>query len=126
MTWDELAIDMLKAAKALLDAHPRSAASRAYYAAHIALARVLEQHGFTPDRGYSTQQHRRQSRLIGQYLGHLGAQGIRSMRQLFSRLYARRIDSDYVRRVTINRQIALESVRDASAVFVALGLQEVA
>ena len=42
MTWDELAIDLLKAAKAMLDTHPRSSASRAYYAAHIALAKVLE------------------------------------------------------------------------------------
>jgi uncharacterized protein (UPF0332 family) len=124
MTWDELAIDLLKAAKTMLDAHPRSSASRAYYAAHIALAKALEADGFVPDRGYSTQQHKRQSRLIGQYLARLGAVGVRQLRQTFSRLYARRIDSDYVRRVTIDRAVALESVRDASAVFVALGIQE--
>lgn len=126
MTWDELAIDLLRAAKAVLNTHPRSSASRAYYAAHIALAKVLEASGFVPDRGYATQQHKRQSNLIGQHLGHLGITGVKNMRQMFSRLYARRIDSDYVRRVTINRQIALESVRDASAVFAALGVQEAA
>jgi len=126
MTWDELAIDLLKAAKAMLETHPRSSASRAYYAGHIALAKALEEHGFVPDRGYSTQQHRRQSSLIGQHLGHLGLNGVRELRRMMSRLYARRIDADYVRRVTIDRQIALESVRDASAVFVALGIQEAA
>jgi hypothetical protein len=126
MSWDEMAIDLLKAAKAMLNTHPRSSASRAYYAAHIALAKALEAHGFVPDHGSSTQQHKRQSRLIGQYLGHLGLSGIRLIRQAFSRLYARRIDSDYVRRVTIDREIALESVRDASTVFVALGVQEAA
>lgn len=124
MTWDELAIDLLKAAKAMLTTHPRSAASRAYYAAHIALAKSLQANGFAPDQGYSTQQHRRQSRLIGQHLGHLGSQEVRELRQLFSRLYTRRIDSDYVRRVTIDRGIALESVRDASAVFVTLDVRE--
>jgi hypothetical protein len=125
MTWDELAIDMLKAAKALLRAHPRSAASRAYYAAHIALAKALEMRGFVPDRGFSTQQHKRQSRLIGQYLVSLGARGVREMRQAFSRLYTRRVDADYVRRVSMDRAIALESVRDASAVLAALGVREV-
>jgi hypothetical protein len=126
MTWDEFAIDLLKAAKAMLGTHPRSSASRAYYAAHIALAKVLEAHGFVPDRGYSTQQHKRQSRLIGQHLGHLGPVGVRALKQLFSRLYTRRIDADYVRRVTIDRQIALDSLRDASAVFVVLDVKEAA
>lgn len=126
MTWDELAIDLLKAAKSMLEPYPRSSASRAYYAAHIALAKALEQSGFVADRGYSTQQHKRQSRLIGRFLGHLGGSGTRELRRLMSRLYARRVDADYVRRVTIDRQIALESVRDASAVFVALGIREAA
>jgi uncharacterized protein (UPF0332 family) len=126
MTWDELAIDMIKAAKAMLDTHPRSSASRAYYAAHIALAKALQARGFVPDRGYSTQQHKRQSKLIGQHLGSLGKQGVKELRQAISRLYARRIDSDYVRRVTIDRQIALESLRDASAVLVVLGVSEAA
>ena len=40
-----------------------------------------------------------------------------------SRLYSRRIDSDYVRRVTIDRAIALESLRDANSVLRALGVQ---
>jgi hypothetical protein len=126
MTWDELAIDLLKAAKAMLRTHPRSSASRAYYAAHIALAKVLEAGGFVPASGYSTQHHTRQSKLIGQYLQRLGARGVRNMKQVFSRLYARRVDSDYVRRVTIDSNIAMESVRDASAVFAVLGVQEVA
>jgi uncharacterized protein (UPF0332 family) len=126
MTWDELAIDLLKASKAMLKSHPRSSASRAYYAAHIALAKVLQQRGFVPGRPYSTQPHLQQSRLIGQFLNHLGILGIRNLRQLFSRLYSRRIDSDYVRTVTIDQQIALDSVRDASSVFVVLGIVELA
>ena len=126
MTWDELAIDLLKAAKAMLVTHPRSSASRAYYAAQIALAKALEQNGFVPDRGYSTQQHKKQSSLIGEHLSHLGSNGVKELRRMLSRLYARRVDADYVRRVTIDRQIALESLRDASAVFMALSIEEAA
>src|SRR5581483_12032757 len=115
MTWDLLAFDLLNAAKAMLSSHPRSSASRSYYAAHIALAKALEAKGFVPDPGHSTQQHQRQSRLIGQYLPHLGPPGVKRLRQTMSRLYSRRIDSDYVRRVTIDRAIALESLRDANS-----------
>ena len=124
MTWDEMAIDLLKASKAMLKTHPRSSASRAYYAAHIALAKILQERGFVPGRPYSTQPHLRQARLIGEFLNHLGVLGVRNLRQLFNRLYSRRIDADYVRTVTINEQIALDSVRDASSVFVVLGIQE--
>jgi uncharacterized protein (UPF0332 family) len=124
VTWDELAIDLLQAAKRTLDSHPRSSASRSYYAAHIALAKSLELNGFVSSPGYSTQQHKRQAKLIRQHLTHLGAVGMKRLIQALSRLYARRIDSDYVRRVTIDRDIALESLRDASSVFVALMVQE--
>lgn len=125
MTWDELAIDLLRAARATLNEHPRSSASRAYYAAHIALAKSLEANGFAPSAGYSTQQHVRQSQLIGQYFGGLGPVGVRKLRRTISRPYSRRIDADYVPRVTIDQRIALESLRDASAVLNVLGVPEV-
>ena len=124
MTWNEFAIDLLQAAKVLLSSHPRSSASRSYYAAHIALAKALEASGYVPDHPYSTQPHKKQSKLIGLHLGHLGPMGVKRLRQTMSRLYARRIDSDYVRCVTIDSAIAIESMRDASAVLMALGIQE--
>ncbi len=124
MTWDELAIDLLRAAKSLVDSHPRSAASRAYYAAHIALAKALQANGYVPMAGGATQPHRLQSRLIERHLGHMGAGTVRSLRRAFSRLYSRWIDADYVRRAMIDRAIALESVRDAVSVLWALDVRE--
>jgi hypothetical protein len=124
MTWDELAIDLLRAAKAMLDSHPRSSASRSYYAAHIALAKELRSKRYVPSLNYSTQPHREQSMLIGKYLANLGPAGIRRLRQTMSRLYTRRIDSDYVPRASVDRQMALESVRNASAILSVLRIRE--
>ena len=124
MTWDELAIDMLKAAQMLLDTHPRSSASRAYYAAHIALAKTLEAHGYVPQGG-QTPPHKKQKTLIGQYLSGIGQSNVKELNRLFTRLYGRRIDSDYIRQVTIDRSIARDSIRDASSVFRSLKMPEV-
>jgi uncharacterized protein (UPF0332 family) len=126
MTWDEMAIDLLQAAKAMHATHPRSAASRAYYAAHIALAKVLQASGFVPAARRSTQSHDAQRRLIGLHLVHLGDRRVRDLRALFVRLYARRIDSDYIRTAQVDRSAALDAIRDASSVFVMLGIQEAA
>ena len=126
MTWDQLAIDLLKAARAMRETHPRSSASRSYYSAHIALAKELESRGFVVKRPYSTQPHKGQSKLIDQYLGHLGPKAVKRLKRTMSRLYSRRIDSDYVRRVTIDRGLAMDSLRDASAVCVALKIKEAA
>jgi hypothetical protein len=124
MTWNEMAIDMLKAAKAMLGSYPRSSVSRAYYGAHIALAQALRAEGYVPDHRNSTQPHNGQSKLIGIHLARLGPRGVKELRQLFSRLHIRRIDSDYVRQVTIDRATAMESVRDASTVFIMLNIPE--
>lgn len=124
MTWDEMSIDLLQAAKSLLVNHPRSAASRAYYAAHIALAKELEANGYRPTAGRTTQPHLRQVVLINQHLGYLGVKRIRELRRVIRRLYDRRIDADYVKRVSVDYLIALESIRDASVVFAMFGLKE--
>jgi uncharacterized protein (UPF0332 family) len=124
MTWDDMAIDLLQAAKMLLVDHPRSAASRAYYAAHIALAKQLQANGFVPGAGQSTHPHLRQVALIDRFLSHMGQKRVAELRRVFRRLYSRRIDADYVRRVTFDYQTALESVRDASVVFATFNMRE--
>ncbi len=126
MTWDEMAIDMLHAAKATRLSHPRCCASRAYYAAHVALAKALIKKGYKPSPGATTQGHKMQPKLIDQFLGEMGLKKRRDLKRILARLYRRRLDSDYVPEATVDAGIALESVRDAGAVFVTLGMPEVA
>lgn len=89
--------------------------SRAYYAAHVALAKELIANGYVPPIGRQTQRHRDQSVLIRRYLKALKPATQKRLVATFVRLYARRIDADYKRTVMIDRTIALDSVRDAAA-----------
>ena len=117
MTWDEIGKNNLQAAKRTLDDQPRSSASRAYYAAHVVLADALVTAGYPLTPGRQTPPHVAQAQLIGAHLGGRGPAFVREARAVVRRLYARRLDADYRRTVTVDRAIARESVRDASTLF---------
>jgi uncharacterized protein (UPF0332 family) len=114
MTWNEMSVSSLAVAQAVSRDHARSAVSRAYYSAHVALAQRLLDEGYVPPAGVQTQPHRDQARLIKRYLAGLGQAGVRQMVTAFGRLYSRRIDADYKRTVTIDRAVALDSLRDTA------------
>jgi uncharacterized protein (UPF0332 family) len=115
MTWFEIGKNHLQAAQRTLDHEARSAASRAYYAAHVVLADVLAAAGYALTPGRQTPPHNEQPQLIGQ---HLAARGLAwELRAVIRRLYARRIDADYKRTVTVDRATAVDSIRDASTLF---------
>jgi uncharacterized protein (UPF0332 family) len=117
MTWAEMAVSSLAAAKKLLSDHPRASASRSYYAAHVALTEQLLKVGYVPPKGRQTQPHAGQSGLIRKKLAlSLGAVATKQMTAAFSRLYSRRIDADYNCNVTVDRSTALESIRNSASV----------
>ncbi|MGA2497644.1 MAG: HEPN domain-containing protein [Tepidisphaeraceae bacterium] len=117
MTWSEIGKNNLQAAKLNLAGQPRSAASRAYYAAHVVLAEKLVANGCPLSPGRQTPAHAAQASLIGRHLAHEGTKVVRELRAVIRRLYARRIDADYKRNVTMDRLLAMESIRDASTLF---------
>jgi uncharacterized protein (UPF0332 family) len=123
MTWIEIGRNNLQAAKRTLTDEPRSAASRAYYAAHVVLADALVGHGCPLQAGRQTPPHNAQAKLIGSHLAHRGASFVRELRAVIRRLQARRIDADYKRTVTVDRALALDSIRDASTLFEMLSVR---
>lgn len=126
MTWAEMAISSLAAARTVISEHPRASASRSYYAAHVALAEQLLSTGYVPPDGRQTQPHLSQSKLIKEKLSaSLGVTTTKRLVAAFSRLYTRRIDSDYKRTVTIDRGTALDSLRDAASILRAFKIGEV-
>lgn len=120
MSWLEIGKNHLEAAKLLIDDHPRSAASRAYYAAHVVLADSLIRAGADLSAGRQTPSHRAQAKLIAEHFAARGSLFVRRLKTSISRLYSRRIDADYLRSVTLDTATARECVRDASTVFVML------
>ena len=123
MTWFEIGHNSLQAAKRTLSEHPRSSASRAYYAAHVVLTEALANEGWSAQTNSQTPPHHLQAKLIGQYLSYKGDRFVRELRTLVRRLYDRRLDADYRRTVTVDRSIALDSVRDSTTVLIMLGVR---
>jgi len=119
MTWIEIGQDHLKAAKGLVRTHPRSAVSRAYYAAHSVLTERLEQSGWKPSPSRQTASHDHQASLVTKHLG------VATVSRLIGRLHKRRLDADYNRRITIGFDVAIQAVREASELFVHLRIREV-
>jgi uncharacterized protein (UPF0332 family) len=123
MTWVEIGKSHLSAAKSLRVSHPRSSISRSYYAAHVALAQSLFNSGYAPVNGRQTQPHQSQAKLIGIHLAHFTPNAVKELRAVTRRLYARRIDADYKRNMTVDAATASQSLQDVSTLFYLLGVQ---
>ena len=116
MDWNDIGRDSLRAARVVRAEHPRSAVSRAYYAAHSVVAQALQDEGYVPPNGRQTQPHDAQANLIRLHLSPRGQRFVRELQSTIRRLYAARLDADYNRRVTIDATVSLQAVRDAHAV----------
>lgn len=122
MNWSEIATSSLSSAKAIWKEHPRSSVSRSYYAAHVVLAGRLVDNGYVPPSGRQTQPHGGRASFIKKYLVQLSPVAVKRLAMLVGRLYNRRIDADYKRTVTVDSQVALDSLRDAATVLRTLGV----
>jgi hypothetical protein len=120
MTWMQIGQDHLRAAKQLVRQHPRSAVSRAYYAAHVTLTQRLSENGWVAPANRQTPEHHRQSFLAGQFLA-----SPKAPRQLIAGLYRRRLDADYNKRSHVGHDIAIQAVREACELFYHLRVTEV-
>jgi uncharacterized protein (UPF0332 family) len=124
MAWIEIGRNNLDAAKRTKSEFPRTCASRAYYAAHVILAQNLADAGYVPPLEMQTPPHSRQVILVDNYLGYKGPNTVRELRSAMRRLYKRRLDADYNRRITVDPPTAQECLRDACTVFKLLGVEE--
>ncbi len=122
-SWFEIARNHLLPAKRMCKAHPRSAVSRAYYAAHVLLTDALIGNGYVPVPPYETAPHKQQALLVAQYLASGGPLLVADLSQAVSRLYKRRLDADYSRLVAVDAVSAKDAIRDAVEVFALLKVE---
>ena len=125
-TWTEMALEAKGAAERLMSrkteaTHPRSACSRAYYAAYAAVTSVLPPgtpmaHGGNP----SHQQLPALTTTLSRYPLHTR----RAIRQALSRLYKRRLDADYAPGSAVTDAVARNCLRDCALVFTEIGLHK--
>ena len=117
MTWTEIGLSHLKAAKRTVDTEPRSSASRSYYAIHVVLAEALNAAGYKFAKLRQTQPHKDQKLLIDRYLHGFSQNDLRRLKTAVRQAYRRRLDADYDRRITFSKSMALDSLRDVVTVF---------
>jgi uncharacterized protein (UPF0332 family) len=117
MAWVDMARNNLLAAKRMCKAHPRSAVSRAYYAAHVLLTDALIRAGYVPAPPYETAPHKQQANLVGIHLSAGGPQFVSDLSLAVARLYKSRLDADYSQLAAVGASQAKEAVRDAVEVF---------
>ena len=123
-TWADLSLDSIAAAKTM---HPqgryRSCISRCYYAAFSAATEELakvKNIRFEYGRDHPT--HRQLPGLARRHLvGRLRSWDLPRLVSALRRLYAARIDADYVRSATIDEELVRNILRDAHTVLRALG-----
>ena len=123
MAWAEIARNNLLGAKRMCKAHPRSAISRAYYAAHVLLTEALVSAGYVPIPPYETAPHKWQVNLVASYLSAGGPLLMTDLGEAISRLYKRRLDADYSQLVVVGPAQAKEAIRDAVEVFALLNVE---
>lgn len=117
-----IARDSLNAARACADAdHPRSAASRAYYAIFAAAHARLLRAGQTPRPGLGTWSHSELPDAIAAGVAREGRSRAAQFRQLLTRSHNLREPADYGTELEIDKPTALSSIADATAILRAWG-----
>jgi len=103
---------------------PRSATSRAYYAAFAAIAYTLEQQGTQFPMGRFGPSHQNVPELVRSNLKGLTRSRRQKILAAIKTLYASRLDADYKPPRTVDREVALRSLTAASLVASLLGVAE--
>ena len=117
MTWKEISLDSLAAAKALLaDEHYRSAVSRAYYAVYSRIVGALVGKATFPS-GYEGPHHEDLDDLFFDYLSRVSIRDRWRYASSVKQLYVKRLEADYQPSATVDMALARDVVVLASEVF---------
>jgi len=123
-TWRELSLECQKAAKNLLrgpeqDQCPRSSINRSYYAAYAALAGKLEGKVVYKE-GRENPSHAYLPAYILHNMNSLSPDARQILKKAIGRLWKARVNADYIPANYSDREMALNSLRDANTVLDAL------
>ena len=122
--WQDISRNSRKAAQRLLDLECyRSSVSRAYYAAYAAVTSELVARGLLFAQARSNPDHAGLPAYVLNNLGTLAQTTRFDINRAIRRLYALRIDADYVAEATLDRAMALSALHDLGRVFIGLGLE---
>lgn len=123
-TWREMSQDSRRAAQeALIAGRLRSSISRAYYAAYCAVTSRLSGK-ITFDYGGNNPAHSDLPNLIFHNLNVASETARRDIRQAVAQLWKARVEADYVPTAYIDRDIALNALRDASRILRLLEIKD--
>lgn len=123
-TWQELSLENLEAAKALLSqGYFRSCISRSYYAAYCALTSRIAEQGVSFPHRWNNPAHEQLPHLITYNLS-LSQNSRRRLKKLIRLLRHAREDADYRPGISVDRSLAVNSIRDATAVLDDLGVRD--
>ncbi len=126
-TWNEMSVSAREAAQSMLsdsDNHIRSSISRSYYAAYSALAGTLsERHIVFPD-GRNNPPHSELATYINRNIGGLTDFDRQTLRRAIRRLWAARVDADYIPTASMDASIARDALRDAVMIMRKLGVEK--
>ncbi|MGI4792054.1 MAG: HEPN domain-containing protein [Janthinobacterium lividum] len=123
-TWREVSLECRNAAKNLLQGgYFRSSINRSYYAAYGALSGKLEGKVIYKE-GRDNPAHADLPVYILRNLDALSRQTRFGLVKAVGRLWKARVIADYIPATYIDRTIALNALRDANTVLLALGVQD--
>ena len=113
VTWRDLSLDCLNAAKSLMDlGHLRSSVSRSYYSAYCAITDTLVDKGINFAHGWNNPSHEQLPDLVLNNLA-LPRSTKFEINKSIRRLRMTREDADYRPGLTIDRKRTLDSLHDA-------------
>ena len=122
MSWDDLATAHQATARHLFvsddSTYRRAVCNRAYYAAYALVTSRLPA-GMSFGHGWHNPQHANLPSFVGNIAG-LPETHCREIRRALRRLRQRREDADYRPGISVGRDSARESVRDAGQIFAIL------
>ncbi len=119
-TWREASVECRNAAKNLLqEGYFRSSINRSYYAAYAALSGRLEGKVLYKE-GRSNPDHADLPAYILRNLDAVTRETRFDLAKAIGRLWKARVNADYVPAAYADRNIALDALRDANAILLAL------
>jgi len=120
--WSEISKNNFDAAKQMLDDYPRSSVSRAYYAAFAALTDVvLKSKKVRLPQERETPSHRKLPGYLSQIYVQNGK--LKQIKQYIRLLYSLRLVADYDSKTRVDKLVARDAVRFASAILLESGVK---